>query len=155
MVHTMDAFTDLSWNDLSLVASRLTGAVVLASVIGWEREVHRRAAGLRTHILVAVGCAAFTTLAMDLGSDAGMAEAGRIIQGVATGVGFLGAGTILKNDDEKRIRGLTTAASIWATAAVGVAVGAGRLLLALVLVALTLVTLAILPKLGSANDSRD
>jgi putative Mg2+ transporter-C (MgtC) family protein len=149
----MEHFTDLNLHDLVHVTLRLTVASVLGAVIGWEREIHRRAAGLRTHILVAVGCATFMTLGMDLVQDGGGAdEASRIVQGVATGIGFLGAGTILKMDDEKRIKGLTTAASVWATSAVGVAVGAGRLLLALVLVVLTLVTLALLPKLEPENN---
>jgi putative Mg2+ transporter-C (MgtC) family protein len=149
----MEHFTDLSLHDLVHVTLRLTVAAVLGAAIGWEREIHKRAAGLRTHILVAVGCATFMTLGMDLvESGGGAAEASRIVQGVATGIGFLGAGTILKMDDEKRIKGLTTAASVWATSAVGVAVGAGRLLLAVVLVALTLITLAVLPKLESENS---
>jgi putative Mg2+ transporter-C (MgtC) family protein len=149
----MEHFTDLSLHDLVHVTLRLTVAAVLGAVIGWEREIHKRAAGLRTHILVAVGCATFMTLGMDLVQDGGGADAAsRIVQGVATGIGFLGAGTILKMDDEKRIKGLTTAASVWATSAVGVAVGAGRLLLALVLVVLTLVTLALLPKLEPENS---
>ncbi len=149
----MEHFTDLSLHDLVHVTLRLTVAAMLGAVIGWEREVHKRAAGLRTHILVAVGCATFMTLGMDLVQDGGGADAAsRIVQGVATGIGFLGAGTILKMDDEKRIKGLTTAASVWATSAVGVAVGAGRLLLGLVLVVLTLVTLALLPKLEPENN---
>lgn len=149
----MDDFTDLSWSALKHVSLRLTVAALLGAVIGWEREIHKRAAGLRTHILVAVGCATFMTLGMDLVQDGGGADAAsRIVQGVAAGIGFLGAGTILKIDDEKRIKGLTTAASIWATSAAGVAVGAGRLFLGLVLVVLTLVTLALLPKVEPENN---
>jgi putative Mg2+ transporter-C (MgtC) family protein len=145
----MDVFVDLSWNDLVRVTLRLAAAAVLGAVVGWEREVKKRAAGLRTHILVAIGCATFMTLGVDMveGAEAIGADASRIIQGIAAGIGFLGAGTILKLEDEKRIHGLTTAAGIWATAAVGVAVGAGRLFLGIVLVGLTLVTLAVLTKL--------
>ena len=148
-----DAFSDLSWNAFVHVTLRLIVATVLGAVIGWEREVHKRAAGLRTHILVAVGCATFMTLGMDLVENGGGSDAAsRIVQGVAAGIGFLGAGTILKLDEEKRIRGLTTAASIWATSAAGVAVGAGRLFLGVVLVVLTLITLAVLPKVAPENS---
>lgn len=144
----MDVFSGLSWDELVLVTMRLMLALVLGGVVGWERQRHKRAAGLRTHILVAVGCATFTLLGLEMAKgDAGSDASSRIVQGVATGIGFLGAGTILKLDNEQRIKGLTTAAGVWTTAALGVAAGAGRLILALVLALLTLVTLALLPKL--------
>jgi putative Mg2+ transporter-C (MgtC) family protein len=132
---------------------RLTLALALGAAVGWERERHKRAAGLRTHILVALGCATFTLVGLEMAKgDAGSDAASRIVQGVVTGIGFLGAGTILKLDAEQRIKGLTTAAGIWTTAALGVVAGSGRLLLALLLATLTLVTLALLPKLEHDDD---
>jgi putative Mg2+ transporter-C (MgtC) family protein len=143
----MDVFTGLSWDELVLVTVRLTAAFALGALVGWERQRHKRAAGLRTHILVAMGCATFTLLGLELAQgNAGSDASSRIVQGVATGIGFLGAGTILKLESEQRIKGLTTAAGVWATAALGVAAGAGRLILAVVLALLTLVTLALLRK---------
>jgi len=107
------------------VVIRLTVAVVLGGAVGLEREQERKRAGIRTHMLVALGAALFTLIALEAGM--GPADASRVMQGVAAGIGFLGAGTILKLSDQHEVRGLTTAASIWLTAAVGMAVGAGLL----------------------------
>ncbi len=107
------------------VLIRLTIAGLLGGLIGFERLRDGKAAGLRTHMLVALGACLFTVVGMETGMN--RADMSRIIQGVATGVGFLGAGTILKLSDEHRIEGLTSAASIWLTAAAGMAVGAGWL----------------------------
>ena len=108
---------------LTVVALRLVVAAVLGGLVGAEREWVGKAAGLRTHMLVSLGAALFV-----LGpTEAGLAEgdASRIIQGVAAGIGFIGAGTILKRADREEIQGLTTAASIWLTAAVGIAAAVG------------------------------
>lgn len=106
-------------------ALRVLFAVLLGGVVGAEREWVGKAAGIRTHMLVSLGSALFIMAAQ----RAGLSESdlGRIIQGVAAGIGFLGAGTILKIADDREIRGLTTAAGIWLTAAVGVAVAIGPL----------------------------
>jgi putative Mg2+ transporter-C (MgtC) family protein len=108
---------------LAEVAATLLGAALLGGLQGLEREWLRKPAGLRTHMMVALGSAVFVLAPR----EAGMSETdlSRVIQGVATGVGFIGAGTILKITAEREIQGLTTAASLWLAAAVGLAVGAG------------------------------
>ena len=122
----------------------LFGKVVLAGLLGFivglERERMGSAAGDRTFSLVAIGSALFTTLAFDVfGAPAG-SDPGRVAANVLTGVGFLGGGMILKEGGT--IRGLTTAAGIWAIAAVGMAVGAERYLLAVLTTVLIMVVLA-------------
>lgn len=111
--------------DLARIAWRLGTAATLGALVGIEREWMRKAAGLRTHTAVALASAAFVLVAIDAG-----AEIAQVIQGIAAGVGFLGAGTILKKSDQEDIQGLTTAATIWLTAAIGVAAGAGHLAIA-------------------------
>ena len=110
---------------LGEVAARLVGAALLGGVVGAEREGAGKAAGLRTHMVVALGAAMFVLAP----AEAGLAEGdvSRIIQGVAAGIGFIGAGTILKRADRNEIHGLTTAAGIWLTAATGVAAAVGPL----------------------------
>jgi putative Mg2+ transporter-C (MgtC) family protein len=115
---------------LGRVSIRLVLAAVLGGLLGAERESMGKAAGLRTHMLVALGAALFALVPAELGQSEG--ELGRVIQGVATGIGFIGAGTILKRSDEQEITGLTTAAGLWLTAAIGLAVGAGRIWLSVV-----------------------
>lgn len=137
----------MEWNELAGSLVRLTIAVVLGALIGWERERHRIPAGLRTHILVAVASASFMMLGMLVAEDMPHADPIHIMQGVAVGIGFLGAGTILKLPAEHRVEGLTTAAGIWATAALGVALGAGHIGLAIVLALLTVSVLTILRRL--------
>lgn len=111
--------------EVARVAVRLLVAAMLGGLLGAEREASGKAAGLRTHMLVAVGAAMFVLVPAEMNDRQG--DLGRAIQGVATGVGFLGAGAILKQSDGRQVTGLTTAAGIWLTAAIGVAVGAGRL----------------------------
>ncbi len=129
------------WTQTQRVIIRLVAAMLLGAVIGWQRERAGKAAGLRTHILVAMGSALFVLSS----AAAGMSLEGlsRVIQGLATGVGFLGAGAILKLRDEREIQGLTTAAGIWMTSAAGVAAGLGRIGLAIVSVFLTWAVLAL------------
>lgn len=117
---------------LSRIAWRLASAAVLGGLIGIEREWSRKAAGLRTHMTVALGSAAFVLAVLESGG--GDEDVSRVIQGVAAGLGFLGAGTILKKTDETEIQGLTTAATIWLTAAVGVAAGAGHVAIGVICV---------------------
>ncbi len=118
-------FSDL--NDIAgatRLLLRLLLAAVLGGVLGWEREARGKAAGMRTHMLVCVGAALFVLVPLEVGvSDDAMT---RVIQGLVTGIGFLGAGTIIKGQDAGRVRGLTTAASVWMTAAIGLAAGWGR-----------------------------
>ena len=103
---------------------RMVVALALGAVIGWDRERRDAEAGLRTHMLVALGAALFVLVPAEAGM--GNDELSRIIQGLVSGIGFLGAGAVLKRSNAGRIHGLTTAASIWATAAVGMAAGLGR-----------------------------
>ncbi len=99
---------------------RLGAAVLAGAVIGFDREVRKKAAGLRTMALVSLGSAVFVLAAA---TAADTDSSSRVIQGVITGVGFLGAGSIIRGRTEESVRGLTTAASIWLAAAVGVACG--------------------------------
>ena len=114
---------------------RLIFAVVCGGLVGLEREIVHRPAGVRTHMLVSLGSALFILIAIDTLPN----EAARIIAGIITGIGFLGAGTIFKA--KKEVHGLTTAASIWAVSAVGLAIGMGYYLITLISVALILIVL--------------
>jgi putative Mg2+ transporter-C (MgtC) family protein len=114
---------------VTTVIVRLGVAVLLSGWLGWERERHGADAGLRTHMLVGLGAAMFVLVPQQAGVSSG--DLTRVVQGVVSGIGFLGAGAILKSDDENRIRGLTTAASIWATSAIGISAGTGREMTAL------------------------
>jgi putative Mg2+ transporter-C (MgtC) family protein len=113
------------WTQLARVAVRLAVAAALGWLLGAERESMGKAAGARTHMLVALGSALFVIVPAEIGLREG--DLGRVIQGIATGIGFLGAGTILKRTDRLEITGLTTAATIWLTAAIGLGVGAGQI----------------------------
>jgi putative Mg2+ transporter-C (MgtC) family protein len=106
------------------VAGRLGCAALLGGLIGAQRELQGKAAGLRTHMTVSLAAATFVMVALE--TSGGSSNLGAVIQGIATGVGFLGAGTILKKSSDEDIQGLTTAATIWLTAAIGVAAGAGH-----------------------------
>ena len=114
-----------------VILGRLVVAGLLAGVLGWERERAGKSAGLRTHMLVGIAAALYTGLAeiasVELG--AGRSDPVRAIQAVAMGIGFLGGGIIFVNRND-RVQGLTTAASIWATAAVGIAAGLAHFRLA-------------------------
>jgi putative Mg2+ transporter-C (MgtC) family protein len=112
--------------EFTAILLRLILSAILGGLVGMEREIHGRAAGLRTHILVCVGSTLFmitSVLVCGGYSHMGVGDPSRIAAGVVTGIGFLGAGAIIRFGAS--IRGLTTAASIWAVAAVGLAVGAG------------------------------
>jgi putative Mg2+ transporter-C (MgtC) family protein len=120
--------------ELVRILIRVVAATILGAIIGWERERMGKPAGLRTHMLVSLGSALFVLAAAEAGMALG--DLSRVIQGLAAGIGFIGGGAILKLPEEHQIDGLTTAAGIWLTAAVGVAVGMGRVgtaLLSLVL----------------------
>lgn len=123
---------------------RLLTALVIGGCIGLQRELTHHSAGFRTHILVAMGSA----LLVIAGSQSGMSssDVSRVIQGIVTGIGFLGGGAILKITDERQILGLTTAAGIWMTAAASIAAGLGRIITALIALLLTLIVLGVLIK---------
>lgn len=130
---------DVVWDELTSglpdakqlihVLIRLSAATLLGALIGLEREKAGKPAGLRTHMLVTLGTAVFVLACSGVGMSTD--ELSRVIQGIITGIGFLGAGSILKLSEERDIQGLTTAAGVWMTAAVGVAVGLGSLGVAL------------------------
>ena len=120
------------------LALRLLVAATLGAVIGLEREIHDHPAGMRTHLLVSLGSSAFTVLSLVAFPAAG-ADPARIAAQVVSGMGFLGAGAILK--EGATIRGLTTAASLWAVAAVGMAAGAGAWGVAVVLTLIAVLSL--------------
>ena len=122
------------------IAARLISAVVAGAILGINRDLHRKPAGLRTHALVSLGSAMSIVVisAAGLHPDA----LSRVIQGLVTGVGFIGAGVILHHQGgEYRVAGLTTAASIWVAAALGIACGGGHWLTAALALVLTLVVL--------------
>jgi uncharacterized membrane protein YhiD involved in acid resistance len=124
---------------------RLLEAAAMGGVIGWERELTGKAAGLRTNLLICVGAALLTQVSMIVAAMAGVAPPGRIAAQIVSGIGFLGAGTIIQS--RLAVQGLTTAAGIWVVAAVGMTVGAGLDLQALVATAVVLATLIVLGKL--------
>lgn len=131
---------------ITRAAWRMGEALLLGAAIGWDRERRDAEAGLRTHMLVALGAALFVLVPMESGMDS--EQLSRVVQGLVSGIGFLGAGAVLKDQDEGRIHGLTTAASIWATAAVGVAAGLGLTGTALLATAFILLVLVWLRRWG-------
>ena len=122
---------------------RLLTAALLGALLGIEREVRQKSAGLRTNILIAVGSALFTLMSFELAGASG--DTGRIAAQIVTGIGFLGAGAIMRTDSG--VQGLTTAATVWVNAAVGVAAGGGSYHLAFIATGITLAALAVLQPL--------
>ena len=138
---------------LERVILRLAAATILGAVVGFERERARKPAGLRTHTLVCVGTALFVLVC----SSAGMSSDGlsRVIQGVVTGIGFIGAGSILKVSDQHYVRGLTTAAAVWMSAAIGVSVGLGAIGIAALSTVLALIILAVVGAIEARAEKKD
>jgi len=142
---------DVLWHELSagmpdrahlaIVVIRLITAVLLGGIVGMQRERVGKPAGLRTHMLVCLGTAVVVLGCSVGGMD--MDGLSRVIQGIVTGIGFVGAGAILKLTDQREIKGLTTAAGLWMTAAIGVVVGLGELGLAVIGTVLTVIVLAL------------
>src|SRR5437762_10546735 len=120
---------------------RLLLAAALGAALGLEREYHRKPAGLRTNILIALGSSLFTILSIAIGGRGGTPD--RITAQVVTGIGFLGGGAILRSGTT--VHGMTTAATIWVNAAIGIAVGVGEFALATLATVLTLIVLVVLP----------
>jgi putative Mg2+ transporter-C (MgtC) family protein len=137
---------------LTRVVLRLGLAALLGGLLGWQREVHGKAAGIRTHMLVSMGAALIVMVAQQAGGNA--ADLSRVLQGLIAGVGFLGAGTILKTDrngeDVDQVKGLTTAAGIWLTAAIGAGAGIGKEVTAVLSTALAFGVLSLVPLLAPA-----
>jgi putative Mg2+ transporter-C (MgtC) family protein len=127
------------WDDLS----RIGAAALLGGAIGFEREWHGHWAGFRTHMMVSIGCAIFVIAGLRVaGNDEQTVT--RVIQGIASGIGFLGAGTILKLDKKQEIKGLTTASSIWLAAALGCTAGLAAYALATAAAIISLFVLGVL-----------
>lgn len=133
------------------LAQRLLLAALLGGAIGFERELRQKSAGLRTNILIAVGSALFTLMSIEM-ADGRTADATRIAAQIVTGIGFLGAGAIMRTGSG--VQGLTTAATVWVNAAVGVAAGGGEYHLALIATGVTLVVLFLLTPLERLIDRR-
>jgi len=128
---------------LTLITVRLTVAAVLGGILGYERELKRRSAGVRTHMLVAVGAALFVIGPLQSGME--VAALSRVLQGVIQGIGFLGAGAIMIRSAQRQVEGLTTAASIWATAGIGIIAGLGLEATAVLSTVIVLLILAVVP----------
>lgn len=129
---------------ITRILTRLLLAALLGGVLGYEREHQGKAAGIRTHMLVAIGAALFVLVPQQAGML--IADQSRVIQGIVTGIGFLGAGAIIKHRAEDDVKGLTTAAGVWLTAAIGIACGLGRESTAILSTLLALIVLAMVPK---------
>lgn len=135
------------------IVVRVLVAAILGGMVGWEREHKGRAAGLKTHILVSIGSALFVLAPLLSGIDGG--DVTRVMQGIVSGIGFLGAGAILKLDRGERVQGLTTAAGVWMTAAIGMAAGMGQEMVALATTVMALLVVSAVPMLQrkTASDS--
>jgi putative Mg2+ transporter-C (MgtC) family protein len=134
------------------ITLRLLLAALLGGLLGLERESKGKAAGVRTHMLVAMGSALFVLVPEQAGA---LQDAqSRVIQGIVAGIGFLCAGTILKGGDLAHVKGLTTAAGIWLTTAIGIAVGLGRETTAVLSTLLALVVLFVVPGLLNWMEGR-
>jgi len=132
------------------VLLRLFLAALLGGLLGFEREQHGKAAGVRTHMLVALGAALFVLVPQMAGAEHDAMS--RVIQGLTAGIGFLCAGTILKRDRMDEVKGLTTAAGLWSTTAIGVTVGLGYEATALLAALVVLAILNLLPHLLGRFD---
>lgn len=147
----------------SVIAVRILLAALLGALLGWEREARDKPAGLRTHMLVSIGSATFILLGFETGAELSEhatrhgqeghdgVDPTRIIQGIVGGLGFLGAGSIIKARGSEDVTGLTTAASIWYTGALGVACGMGAYLLALISAVLGLLVLSLLGRVSKSE----
>jgi len=138
-------------HEVVTVVIRLLAALIAGAIVGWQREHSHAPAGLRTHMLVCTGVTLFVLAEVPMGNDA----MSRVIQGIATGIGFLGAGAIIKMKDSLEVYGLTTAAGIWMTSAIGVTIGLGRLVTAAIAVACAWFVLAVVVKLEPRPQHSD
>jgi putative Mg2+ transporter-C (MgtC) family protein len=143
-------------DDYKVVLVRIVLAVVLGGIIGLEREKKGRSAGLRTHILVCTGSSLIMLVSLyifEIYQGKVAVDPSRIAAGVVTGIGFLGAGTIMASNEG--VRGLTTAASIWVSSAIGLAVGCGFFSAAVIGTTVTFVTLAFLKRIEKRLEMSD
>lgn len=151
---------DLVWQELTLgldstrqaaqILLRMVAAVLFGFLVGIQREKAGKPAGVRTHMLVSLGTSLVVLACAGMGMQYDAQS--RVIQGVVTGIGFIGAGSILKLSEERDIQGLTTAAGLWLTAAIGIACGVGTLGIALIAAVLTFILLALAGVIESRSD---
>lgn len=141
--------------EVTQILVRLLMAALLGAVLGFEREHKGKAAGVRTHMLVSLGAALFVLAPSMSGAEEDALS--RVIQGIVAGIGFLGAGTILKGNgqDASHVKGLTTAAGLWMTAAIGTAAGMGREATALISTILALLVLGTMPLLVDKLEGQE
>lgn len=160
-VTVVTEFSDLSSPaQFTTVVLRLLVAAALGGVLGFERETRGKSAGMRTHMLVALGSALFVLVPQQAGAS--HTDITRVLQGLVAGVGFLGAGSIIKGSNDGDVKGLTTAASIWLTAAIGMSAGLGREASAVFSTLMAVIIMALLPSHacyarygGSLNSESD
>jgi putative Mg2+ transporter-C (MgtC) family protein len=141
--------------NLTQLFIRLVVALVLGGVLGFEREMAGRDAGMRTHMMVSVGSALFVLVPLQAGFS--QENLSRVLQGLVSGIGFLGAGAIMKLSAEREVRGLTTAASLWVAAGLGMAAGMGREATAILSLAIALLILSgtrVFKKIPSPEDHK-
>ena len=137
-------FSDLpDMATIAVISVRLLLAALLGGILGYERERKARSAGVRTHMLVAVGAALFVLGPLQSGMP--IEDMSRVLQGVVQGIGFLGAGAIILRSSQHQVEGLTTAAGIWVTAGIGVIVGLGLEATAILSTVVVLIILAVVP----------
>jgi putative Mg2+ transporter-C (MgtC) family protein len=132
----------IQWDLYGTIALRLGLALLVGAILGLNRWLHHKSAGIRTHSLVAIGSATAVMLISDFVKDDAQSVS-RVLQGLITGLGFLGAGVIIREQSSQKVHGLTTAASLWACALIGAAFGAGQFVLGGLSLGAILVTLFI------------
>jgi putative Mg2+ transporter-C (MgtC) family protein len=146
----VEEFSDVpSISHVLRICLRLGLAAVLGGLLGYEREAAGKSAGIRTHMLVALGAAVFVLIPQQAG--VGPNDLSRVIQGLVAGIGFIGAGTIMRGAGVDDVRGLTTAAGLWLTAAIGVAAGMGRESTAILSTLIALMIFLVIPRLFRWN----
>ncbi len=138
---------------LTRITLRLLVAAALGGILGYEREQKGKSAGIRTHMLVAIGAALFVMIPQQAGAST--QDISRVLQGLIAGIGFLGAGAIISGTELAKPRGLTTAAGIWVTAAIGVAAGMGRELTAVLSTFIALAVLSAVPLISRTKETPD
>ena len=140
----LSEFSDIpDATQITRITLRLLVAAALGGLLGYEREKQGKSAGVRTHMLVAIGAALFVLIPQQAGASS--ADLSRVLQGLIAGVGFLGAGAIILGTKQVETQGLTTAAGIWVTAAIGAAAGMGRESTAVLSTLVALFVLSVVP----------
>ena len=145
----LSEFSDIpDISTITRITVRLVLAAVLGGILGYERELKERSAGVRTHMLVAVGAALFVVGPMQ--SGIAISDMSRVLQGIVQGIGFLGAGAIIVRSSIQKVQRLTTAANIWVTAGIGIVAGLGLEATAVLATVVMLIILALVPLIVSS-----